>query len=144
MELLLAAKANVHHADKLGTTSLIAASGGGYRALVETLLAAKANVDQTDKNGATALMYASVQGHIAPVETLLAAKAPIGQTSNDGWTFLMYASGEGHSELAELLESWPQLTPLMMAVVLQSPQEVKALLHAGADPACTVQLPSSI
>ena len=35
-----------------------------------------------------------------------------------------------------------QLTPLMLAVVLQSPQEIKALLHEGADPTCTVQLPS--
>ena len=48
----------------------------------------------------------------------------------------------GHSEVAELLESWPQLTPLMLAVVSQSPQEIKALLHEGADPACTVQLPN--
>ena len=32
----------------------------------------------------------------------------------------------------------------MRAVVLQSPQEIKALLHEGADPTCTVQLPSGI
>ena len=32
----------------------------------------------------------------------------------------------------------------MVAVVLQSPQEIKALLHAGADPTCTVQLPNGI
>ena len=45
--------------------------------------------------------------------------------------------------VAEMLESWFKLTPLMVAVVLQSPQEIKALLHEGADPTCTVQLPSS-
>jgi hypothetical protein len=45
-------------------------------------------------------------------------------------------------EVVELLKSWSQLTPLMVAVVLQSPQEFKALLHEGADPTCTVQLPS--
>ena len=32
----------------------------------------------------------------------------------------------------------------MVAVVLQRPQEIKALLHAGADPTRTVHLPSGV
>jgi len=56
----------------------------------------------------------------------------------------MRASQQGHISLAELLESWPLLSQLMVAVVLQRPQEIKALLHAGADPTSTVQLPSGV
>ena len=32
----------------------------------------------------------------------------------------------------------------MVDVVLQRPQEIKALLHAGADPTRTVQLPNGV
>ena len=52
------------------------------------------------------------------------------------------ASAKEHSKLTELLEFWSQLTPLMVAIVLQSPQEIEALLHEDTDPTCTVQLPS--
>ena len=144
MELLVAAKANVDHTEKHGRTSLMLASGNSE--MVEFLLAVKANVDHTDNSGNSALMYASIsiEGHIAPVETLLAAKANVNQANEYGHTARIWASTSGHSELAELLESWSQLTPLMRAVVTQSPQEIKALLHEGADPTCAVQLPSGI
>ena len=39
---------------------------------------------------------------------------------------------------------WPLLSPLMVAVVLQRLQDINAMLRAGADPKCTVQLPSGI
>ena len=144
VQTLLAAKAPVDHTNKYGTTSLMKASIKGHIAPMEVLLAAKANVDQADKHGATALRYASVEGDSALVELLLAAKANVDQAANDGQTALSLASYEGHSELAELLEFWSELTPLMLAVVTQSPQEIKALLHEGADPTWTVLLPSGI
>ena len=143
VQTLLAAKAPVDHTDTSGNTSLSLASYQGHNAPVETLLAAKANVNHAGTPHAP-LTYASMRGHIAPVETLLAAKANIDHGDTHGWTALTWASREGHNEVVELLESWSQLTPLMVAVVLQSPQEIKALLHEGADPTCTVQLPSGI
>ena len=123
---------------------LVAAAYAGDTAQVQTLLAAKANVDQANKWGTTALMYMSAYGHSASVELLLAAKANVDQADNDGNTSLVFASGGGHSEVHKLLKSWSQLTPLMRTVVTQSPQEIKALLHEGADPTCTVQLPSGV
>ena len=63
------------------------------------------------------------------MELLLAAKAPIDQANKYGHTALIVASLYGNSDVAGLLEFWSQLTPLMLAVVLQSPQEIKALLH---------------
>ena len=142
VETLLAAKAPVNQADKRGYTSLMEASRNGRSALMELLLTAKANVDQADKLGRTALTLASMRGHSEPVELLLTAKANADQTDNVGQTALDWARKEGNIELANLLDFWSQLTPLMVAVVLQSPQEIKALLHEGADPTCTVQLPS--
>ena len=150
VQTLLAAKAPVDHADTFGSTFLILASRYGHSALVELLLAAKAPVDQTDKHGYASLMAASYEGHIAPVELLLAAKANVDQRTAKpnkygtygGTTALGLASMDDQYEVVELLKSWSQLTPLMVAVVLQSPQEFKALLHEGADPTCTVQLPS--
>ena len=145
MQTLLASKAPVDHNDKHGYTALMYASLRGHSAPVEVLLAAKANVGQAanDHNGGrTALILASMRGHSAPVEVLLAAKANVDQADKYYETPLDYASMGGHGALAELLKSWPRLTPLMLAVVLQRPQEINALLHAGADPTCTVQLPS--
>ena len=144
MDLLLAAKAPVDQADYYGRTSIGYASGNGHSAVVELLLAAKAPVDHTSNLGHTSLMCASLGGHSAVVELLLAATAKVDRTDKDGKTARMYATEKGHSELAEALESRSQLTPLMLAVVLQNPQEIKALLHEGADPTCTVQLPSDI
>ena len=118
------------------------ASKKGHCAPTELPLAAKANVNQTNKYGNIALIKASMHGHVAPVETLLAAKANVDHTDKHGATSLVLAIWYRHNELAELPESWPQLTPLMRAGVLQSPQEIKALLHGGADPTSTSQLPS--
>ena len=99
MELLLAAKANVHQTNTHGYTALMWAINKmwamhGYNAPVELLLAAKANVEQTAKSGATALVIASKQplrciGH---VETLLAAKANVAHIDKWGHTALHYAS----------------------------------------------------
>ena len=140
VQRLLAAKAPVDHTDEYGYTALMRASQYGHSAPMKLLLASKANVDQTNAAGHTSLMRASMHGHSALVEVLLAAKAPVDQTDRQGYTALKWASMCGHSELAELLEFWSRLTPLMRAVVSQSPQEIEALLHEGADPTCTVQL----
>ena len=142
MELLLAAKAPVDQANKNGRTSLLLASMNGHSAPVQLLLADKANVYQADKHGRTSLIRASMNGHNGLVETLLAAKAPVDHTDKYGNTSLshIYPGMGGNREVRDLLESWSQLTPLMRAVVTQSPQEMKALLHEGADPTCTVQL----
>merc|ERR1740117_2235599 len=114
---------------------LIDAARAEDTAQVQKLLAAKAPVDYTDKFGRTALIAASQcpnmagasqYGHIAPVEVLLVAKANVDLTEQRGRTALVYASRNNlNIGLAELLESWPQLTPLMLAVVLQRPHEIK-------------------
>ena len=147
IELLLAAKARVDHSNKKGSTSLMNAIENGSIAPMELLLAANAPVDQTNKHGETALILASRFNDIAPVALLLAARANVHHTDKTGCTALdcssRLQSEFEHIEHCELLESWSLLTPLMLAVVFQqSPQEIKALLHGGADPSYAVQLPS--
>ena len=61
---LIAAGANVNHADGNGWTALVAAAMRGNEATVERLLAAGANVECADIKGMTALMPAAAGGHI--------------------------------------------------------------------------------
>jgi len=142
IELLLGASASVDQANNHGTTALMCASLNGHSASTELLLSASASVDQADNQGRTALMCASRNGHSASTEMLLGASASVDQAENQGRTALMYASRNNHHIIEELLISWPLLAPLMEAVVLRNPIKVRALLHLGADPMHTVELPS--
>ena len=57
------AKAAVDHANKDGSTALMAASQNGHIECVRALIGAKATVDHANKDGSTALMVASQTGH---------------------------------------------------------------------------------
>ena len=142
IELLLGASAPVDHTGVFGTTALMYAARLDGNASIALLLGASASVDHTDDKGCTALMCASLRGHSASIELLLGASASVDQAGNGGRTALMFASRNNHHTTEDLLRSWTLLSPLMMAVVLRNPVQVRALLHLGAGPMHTVELPS--
>ena len=111
--------------------ALSAAAAAGDTLEVKKLLEASASVDEADDNDWTALMHASLNGHSACVELLLRASASVDQADNDGYTALMAASESGHTTVEDLLGSWMLLSPLMKAVVLCQPEQVRTLLHSG-------------
>jgi len=141
-ELLLDASASVNHAGNNGVAALMYAGLYGHNESIELLLGASASVDEVDNYGRTALMCASLRGHSASIELLLGASASVDQAGNGGRTALMFASRNNHHTTEDLLRSWTLLSPLMMAVVLRNPVQVRALLHLGAGPMHTVELPS--
>src|SRR5258707_2224005 len=79
---LMAAGADVNHADGNGWTALTSASGRGHGEVVEHLLRAGADVDRADVKGMTALMRAAEGGHVAVAERLLAANASVEHSDN--------------------------------------------------------------
>ena len=111
--------------------ALIAAAAAGDTLEVKKLLEASASVDQAYNNGGTALMWASGNGHSACVEQLLRASASVDQADDYGRTALMAASRFSRTTVEDLLRSWMLLSPLMKAVVLCQPEQVRTLLHSG-------------
>lgn len=106
----------------------------------------RTRVDQRNASDETPLMMAALKGHLALARRLLARGADVNKT---GWTPLHYAATGGHVPVIELLleahayidaESPNGTTPLMMAAQYGSPESLKALLDAGADPKLKNQL----
>ena len=92
------------------------------------------------------LMLAALQGHLPLVQALVAHDADVNKT---GWTPLHYAATGGYVPVIEHLlehsayidaESPNGTTPLMMAAMYGSPEAVKALIQAGADPTLKNQM----
>lgn len=88
----------------------------------------------------SALMLAALAGDLALCQALIKKDADVNKT---GWTPLHYAATNGHVPVILLLleenayidaESPNKTTPLMMAAHYGTPEGVKALLAAGADP----------
>lgn len=86
------------------------------------------------------LMLAALKGYLPLVQQLVEHDADVNKT---GWTPLHYAASGGHVPVIEHLlehsayidaESPNGTTPLMMAAMYGSPEAVKTLIQAGADP----------
>ena len=94
----------------------------------------------------SALMLAALKGHLNLVQKLVENDADVNKT---GWTPLHYAASGGHVPVIDYLlensayidaESPNGTTPLMMAAMYGSPESVKTLIQAGADPTLKNQL----
>jgi ankyrin repeat protein len=115
---------------------------------VAELLAAhpKTKTEVRNDKDESVLMLASLHGHLGLVQKLVDNDADVNKT---GWTPLHYAASRGHVPVIMYLlensayidaESPNGTTPLMMAAMYGSPEAVKALIQAGADPTLKNQL----
>lgn len=115
---------------------------------VAELLAAypQTRVEVRNDKDESVLMLASLKGYLPLVKKLIENDADVNKT---GWTPLHYAASGGHVMVIDHLlehsayidaESPNGTTPLMMAAMYGSPEAVKALIQAGADPTLKNQL----
>ena len=127
--------------DPSGRHGLFIALQDGSLKAAEVLVAwPQTKVEWRSAKDESPLMIAALKGHKELVKKLIARDADVNKT---GWTPLHYAATAGHLEIIEILleehayidaESPNKTTPLMMAAEYGSPQAVKLLLEAGADP----------
>lgn len=115
---------------------------------VAELLATHPNTKTEVRNDKdeSVLMLAALKGYLTLVQKLVDNDADVNKT---GWTPLHYAASGGHVPvIAYLLEHSAYIdaespngtTPLMMAAMYGSPEAVKELIQAGADPTIKNQL----
>ncbi|MBK7049653.1 MAG: ankyrin repeat domain-containing protein [Rhodoferax sp.] len=106
----------------------------------------KVNVEARTAKGESPLMLAALKGLTSVCEQLIAKNADV---NKPGWAPLHYAATHGHLPVMNLLlthhayidaASPNGTTPLMMAAHYGTPQAVKLLLDAGADPLLKNQL----
>lgn len=106
----------------------------------------KIKVEVRNDKDENILMLAALKGHLGLVQKLVEMDADV---NKPGWTPLHYAASGGHvAVIAHLLEHSAYIdaespngtTPLMMAAMYGSPEAVKALIQAGADPTLKNQL----
>ena len=95
---LVAANAEVNHADNKGKTALHAAAEEGHVEAMQALLTAGAEVNHADNDGWTALHAAANEGHLEAMQALLTAGANVNHASNTGKTALYVAAEEGYLE----------------------------------------------
>ena len=106
----------------------------------------KTKVEVRNDKDESILMLAALKGHLGLVQKLVDSDADV---NKPGWTPLHYAASGGHVPvIAHLLEHSAYIdaespngtTPLMMAAMYGSPEAVKTLIQAGADPTLKNQL----
>ncbi len=100
----------------------------------------KTNVNMLNAQGESVLMIAALKDNIDAANSLVKRDADVNKT---GWAPLHYAATSGSLAILSLLldnhayidaESPNGSTPLMMAAMYGTPQAVKLLIDAGADP----------
>ncbi len=139
VELLLAAGAEVNARDNAGETALHDAARNGQIAVAELLLANKADVNATSVSGATPLAKGVVGRHLPMVKLLLEKKADPNTARSPEQNF---AEGTDDGSFSARLgriqtksENWKEANyPLHLAVNLNEPGILKALLEGGANP----------
>ncbi len=124
-----------------GQTALTLSVLQGQTQVALTLIKAKGiDVDERNSHEETPLMLAALNGDVKVIQALISADAELNKT---GWTPLHYAASKGQLKAIEILlensayidaESPNQTTPLMMAAGYGTPDSVKLLIEAGADP----------
>jgi ankyrin repeat protein len=122
VKLLLDAGADANAADEQNVTALIAASESGDDETIRMLLAKGADVRTSTKAGNTALHDAVTSNSVARVRLYLSKGADPNAANS-------FAGKVRHGEIALM-----KLTPLILASTHGSPEMVKALLAAGANP----------
>eukprot|EP00762_Andalucia_godoyi_P008675 ANDGO_00433.mRNA.1 Putative ankyrin repeat protein RF_0381 len=124
-------------------TPLYYASQNGLLSTVKTLLHKNANPNaRNDEFGETALTAACVAGNLAMVEALVVCGADVNLGDRAGQTPLIWAIYDQPKldVMKRLIELGADVNkggygrPLNWALDVQSPQAVKMLLEAGADP----------
>ena len=105
--------------------------------VVELLLAVGALVDQATTDGSTPLYRASINDFVFVVKHLLASGAST-TLACGGITSLRAAQHLDHTAVVELLELWPVLSPLVVAIVMRRHATMWELLHSGEDPVVKV------
>ena len=104
------------------------------------LASRRTKAEQRNAKGESVLMMAAYKGDLDIARELIDKGADVNKT---GWTPLHYAATKGHLKMMELLlEHYAFIdaqapngnTPLMMAAFYSTPEAVKLLIEAGADP----------
>ena len=160
VELLVAAGANVKHANRYGVQPLWLAAVNGNPKVVTLLLRAGADPNTTMSGGETVTMTAARTGNAEALKALIESGADVGVKDARGQTALMWAAARNNAAaIAALLDGGADLkvrtnnpspggarggtfnsppptgfTALLFAVRAGSLDAVRALLDAGADP----------
>jgi len=122
------------------TALLIAVRHGAFKAISALLADPQTNVETRNKQDESPLMLAALKGYLDVAKQLIARDADV---NKPGWAPLHYAATKGDIPMIELMlendayidaESPNGSTPLMMAAQYGTPEAVKVLLNAGADP----------
>ena len=127
--------------DPSGVPGLFIALHEGTLDAAQALIAwPRTNVEWRSPKDESPLMIAALKGHTEMVRRLIKRDADV---NKPGWAPLHYAATGGHLKIIEILleehafidaESPNRTTPLMMAAKYGTPEAVKLLLEAGADP----------
>lgn len=140
---LVDAKADVHAAERDGTTALHWAAHTRRLDIADVLLGAGANPNAANRYGSTPLWEACINGDAALIARLLDAGADANTMMAEGDTALMTAARAGSAESVRLLiaaganvnaaERWKGQTALMWAAARNNVEAVAALVAAGAN-----------